>query len=108
MSALSQKHFLGLETATKEDIQTLINTGFTFREILDRPIKKVPSLMGVNILPAFASLEREESLIRKNGNYRATMKGDGNFVLYRLPSDGIRGAFQHKYNLPKIQTSHMT
>ena len=53
MSALSQKHFLGLETATKEDIQTLINTGFTFREILDRPIKKVPSLMGVNILNLF-------------------------------------------------------
>ncbi len=53
MSALSQKHFLGLETATKEDIQTLINTGFTFREILDRPIKKVPSLTGVNILNLF-------------------------------------------------------
>ena len=53
MSVLSQKHFLGLETATRNDIQTIIDTGFTFREILNRPIKKVPSLMGINILNLF-------------------------------------------------------
>ena len=44
MSVLSLKHFIGLENATGDDIQNIIDTGFTFREILDRPIKKVPSL----------------------------------------------------------------
>lgn len=53
MSVLSQKHFIGLEDATSDDIQNIIDTGFTFREILDRPIKKVPSLTGLNIVNLF-------------------------------------------------------
>ena len=53
MSVLSQKHFIGLEDATGDDIQNIIDTGFTFREILDRPIKKVPSLTGLNIVNLF-------------------------------------------------------
>ncbi len=53
MSILSQRHFIGLENATSEDIQSIIDTGFTFREILERPIKKVPSLTGINIVNLF-------------------------------------------------------
>lgn len=53
MSVLSQKHFIGLEDAIGDDIQNIIDTGFTFREILDRPIKKVPSLTGLNIVNLF-------------------------------------------------------
>ncbi|SVD79553.1 uncharacterized protein METZ01_LOCUS432407, partial [marine metagenome] len=46
MPALKNKHLIGLEHTSAEDIQLLIDTGFTFREVLDRPIKKVPSLTG--------------------------------------------------------------
>ena len=53
MGRLSQKHFIGLENSTKEDIQSIIDTGFMFREILDRPVKKVPSLSGINIVNLF-------------------------------------------------------
>lgn len=50
---LQQKHLLGLEGYPAEDIQTIIDTGFKFREVLDRPIKKVPSLQGVTIVNLF-------------------------------------------------------
>ena len=38
---LKQKHLLGLEDYPAKDIQTIIDTAFNFREVLDRPIKKV-------------------------------------------------------------------
>ena len=53
MNKLSNKHFIRLEHATKNDIQLIIDTALTFREILDRPIKKVPSLIGTNIVNLF-------------------------------------------------------
>ncbi len=53
MGSLQNKHLLGLEFIPKKDIEKLILTGFTFREILDRPIKKVPSLTGKNIVNLF-------------------------------------------------------
>ena len=50
---LDQKHLLGLEDYPAKDIQTIIDTAFNFREVLDRPIKKVPSLQGVTIVNLF-------------------------------------------------------
>ena len=50
---LKQKHLLGLEDYPAMDIQTIIDTAFNFREVLDRPIKKVPSLQGVTIVNLF-------------------------------------------------------
>jgi len=50
---LQQRHLLGLENYPAEDIQTIIDTAFKFREVLDRPIKKVPSLQGVTIVNLF-------------------------------------------------------
>lgn len=50
---LKQRHLLGLEGYPAEDIQTIIDTAFKFREVLDRPIKKVPSLQGVTIVNLF-------------------------------------------------------
>ena len=50
---LKQKHLLGLEGYPAEDIQTIIDTAFNFREVLERPIKKVPSLQGVTIVNLF-------------------------------------------------------
>ncbi|MCH8327733.1 MAG: aspartate carbamoyltransferase catalytic subunit, partial [Candidatus Marinimicrobia bacterium] len=50
---MSLTHLLGLEGVSAADIQVLIDTGFTFREVLDRPIKKVPTLTGINVVNLF-------------------------------------------------------
>ena len=50
---LQKKHLLGLEGYPSDDIQKIIDTAFNFREILDRPIKKVPSLQGVTVVNLF-------------------------------------------------------
>ena len=50
---LSNKHFISLKDTPKEDIMLLIETGLSFREVLARPIKKVPTLSGKNILNLF-------------------------------------------------------
>lgn len=50
---LSSKHLLGLYGVPKEDIQLILDTAHTFREILDRPIKKVPTLQGKTVVNLF-------------------------------------------------------
>ncbi len=50
---LKNKHLLGLEHTPSEDIQMIIDTAFRFKEVLDRPIKKVPSLQGKTIVNLF-------------------------------------------------------
>jgi len=50
---LKHKHLLKLENYPKEDIQKIIDTAFNFREVLDRPIKKVPSLQGITVVNLF-------------------------------------------------------
>ena len=60
MSTLKNKHLIGLEHTPADDIQLLIDTGFTFREVLDRPIKKVPSLIGKNIVNLGKNLVRSQ------------------------------------------------
>ena len=53
MSLLSVKHLFGLQDLPKNDIGKILDMAFRFREVLDRPIKKVPSLKGKNILSLF-------------------------------------------------------
>lgn len=50
---LSSKHLLGLYGVPREDIQLILDTATTFREILERPIKKVPTLQGKTIVNLF-------------------------------------------------------
>ena len=50
---LSQKHLLGLKGYPRKDIQKILKTAFNFREVLERPIKKVPSLQGITIVNLF-------------------------------------------------------
>jgi len=47
------KHLLGLENVSQEDINTILDTAFSFREVLERPIKKVPTLKGVTVVNLF-------------------------------------------------------
>ena len=49
----NHNHFLGLYDFPKEDIQKIIDTAFEFKEVLNRPIKKVPSLLGLTIVNLF-------------------------------------------------------
>ena len=51
--ALNIKHLLGLKDVSKNDIQLILDTATTFREVLDRPIKKVPTLKGTTIVNLF-------------------------------------------------------
>ena len=50
---MQNKHLLGLENYPAQDIQTIIDTAFSFKEVLERPIKKVPSLQGKTIVNLF-------------------------------------------------------
>lgn len=51
--ALSTKHLLGIKSITKEDIQLILDTADNFKEVLNRPIKKVPSLRDITIANLF-------------------------------------------------------
>ncbi len=53
MSRLSSRHLLGLEGVPAEDIQSILETSNTFREVLDRTIKKLPTLRGMTVLNLF-------------------------------------------------------
>ncbi len=50
---LSTKHLLGIKDLTPEDISTILTTAFQFKEVLQRPIKKVPSLRDITIVNLF-------------------------------------------------------
>ena len=50
---LASRHLLGIEGMSKEDIRLVLDTTTSFREVLDRPIKKVPTLQGTTIVNLF-------------------------------------------------------
>ncbi|MBP1679506.1 MAG: pyrB [Bacteroidetes bacterium] len=50
---LQSRHLLGLEGMRRDDIQLILDTAVSFREVLDRPIKKVPPLQGKTIANLF-------------------------------------------------------
>lgn len=51
--ALSGKHLLGLEGVSKAEITEILDTATTFKEILSRPIPKVPTLRGKTVVNLF-------------------------------------------------------
>jgi aspartate carbamoyltransferase catalytic subunit len=51
--ALSSRHLLGLQNVPKEDILQILDTATTFREVLERPIKRVATLQGKTIVNLF-------------------------------------------------------
>ncbi|MEK9138630.1 MAG: aspartate carbamoyltransferase catalytic subunit [Bacteroidota bacterium] len=50
---LESRHLLGLHGMPKADIQLILDTATSFREVLERPIKKVPPLQGKTIANMF-------------------------------------------------------
>ena len=53
MSALSQKHLIAIKDLEKSDIDLIFSTADNFKEVLNRPIKKVPSLRDITIANLF-------------------------------------------------------
>jgi aspartate carbamoyltransferase catalytic subunit len=53
MSELHSRHLLGLEEVPAEDLTLILDTAKTFREIIDRRIKKVPTLRGITVVNLF-------------------------------------------------------
>ena len=50
---LSTKHLLGIKDLVPEDIDLILTTASQFKEVLQRPVKKVPSLRDVTIVNLF-------------------------------------------------------
>lgn len=50
---LSTKHLLGIKDLNRDDIQLILSTAQQFKEVLQRPVKKVPSLRDVTIVNLF-------------------------------------------------------
>jgi len=53
MSELSVDHLLGIKYLNKKDIQLIFETADHFKEVINRPIKKVPSLRDITIANLF-------------------------------------------------------
>jgi aspartate carbamoyltransferase catalytic subunit len=53
MSKLSQNHLLGIKNITTKDIELIFETADNFKEVINRPIKKVPSLRDITIANVF-------------------------------------------------------
>jgi aspartate carbamoyltransferase catalytic subunit len=50
---LSTRHLLGIKDLTPDDISLILSTAQQFKEVLQRPVKKVPSLRDVTIVNLF-------------------------------------------------------
>lgn len=50
---LSTRHLLGIKDLKKEDISLILSTASQFKEVLQRPVKKVPALRDVTIVNLF-------------------------------------------------------
>lgn len=52
-TSLSVPHLLGIKDLTREDIELIFDTAATFKEVINRPIKKVPSLRDLTVANLF-------------------------------------------------------
>nr|HRD06576.1 aspartate carbamoyltransferase [Saprospiraceae bacterium] len=52
-SQLSTKHLLGIKQISRDDILTIFKAAADFKEVINRPIKKVPSLRDVTVVNLF-------------------------------------------------------
>ena len=53
MKQLSVEHLLGIKYLNKNDIDLIFDTANHFKEVINRPIKKVPSLRDITIANLF-------------------------------------------------------
>ncbi|MFZ9955123.1 MAG: aspartate carbamoyltransferase catalytic subunit [Flavobacteriales bacterium] len=53
MDQLSVNHLLGIKDLKKEDIELIFSTADNFKDVINRPIKKVPSLRDITVANLF-------------------------------------------------------
>ena len=53
LSSLQHRHLLDLSTYSADEIQLILSTAREFRAVLDRPIRRVPTLQGVTVANMF-------------------------------------------------------
>jgi aspartate carbamoyltransferase catalytic subunit len=53
MKQLSVPHLLGIKGMTKEDLELIFETADQFKEVINRPIKKVPTLRDITVANLF-------------------------------------------------------
>src|SRR5688500_20178307 len=53
MNNLSVDHLIGIKDLTKQDIELILKTADSFKQVINRPIKKVPSLRDITIANVF-------------------------------------------------------
>ena len=53
MSQLSVRHLLGIKNLSSDDIHLIFQTADNFKDVINRPIKKVPSLRDITIANVF-------------------------------------------------------
>ena len=103
MSKLETKHLIGLENISKKDINSFIDVGFTFREVLERPIKKVPILQGKNILNLFF----ENSTRTKISFELAEKRLSADVTNFSASSSSVKKGESLKDTVQNIQTMKM-
>ena len=125
MDNLSVNHLIGIKNLNLNDLELIFNTADNFKEIINRPIKKVPSLRDLTIANLFfenstrtklsfelaqkrlsadvlnfsstqSSVKKGESLIDTVNNILA-MKVD--MVVIRHPNPGVQTYYQRKLML---------
>ncbi|MCP4725499.1 MAG: aspartate carbamoyltransferase catalytic subunit [bacterium] len=52
-NVFSRRHLLGLEGFSGKEITQILDTARSFREVIERPIKKVPTLTGITVVNCF-------------------------------------------------------
>ena len=91
---LSTKHLLGIKNLTQEDISLILSTAQQFKEVLQRPIKKVPSLRDITIVNLFyenstrtrISFELAEKRLSADTDRKSTRLNSSHIPLSRMPS----------------------
>ncbi|MBL7825079.1 MAG: aspartate carbamoyltransferase, partial [Saprospiraceae bacterium] len=53
MKNFSTRHLIGIKDITENDIRLIFETADNFKEVINRPIKKVPSLRDVTVANLF-------------------------------------------------------
>ena len=70
MKTLSVDHLLGIKYLKEDDLHLIFETADHFKEVINRPIKKVPSLRDVTIANLFLKILPVQNFLsnwRKNG-----------------------------------------
>ena len=91
---LKSPHLLGIKDLDEESIQLIVKTAREFKEVLNRPIKKVPSLRDVTIANIFF-----ENSTRTRLSFELAEKDYQQIRLTSLPQ-GVRLKKGKLYSIP--------